>query len=122
MKSRIRIRCLFAVTDMHSSGTQSINKRCSVEVIGQSSPAVVATAFSVTIGCIHGVTGRTSNIGRAVCAGDITASAIVAVKGEDREDSTTTIAESAPRFPWIERTLLVGVVLCYGSILDTEVG
>ena len=83
---------------------------------------VIATAFSVAIGCIHGLTGRTSNIGSAACAGDITASAIVAVNGEDGEHSTATIAESAPRFPWIERTLLVGVVLCYGSILDSEVG
>ena len=106
---------------MYSSGTQSTNKRCSVEVIGQSSPVVVAMAFSVAIGCIHGVTGRTSNIGRAACAGDITASAIVAVNGEDGEHSTTTV-QSAPPFPWIERTLLVGVVLCNGSILDTEVG
>ena len=92
-----------------------------MEVIGQSSPVIVAADFSVAIGCIHGVTGRTSNIGRAVCASDITASAIVAVNGEDGEHSTTTI-ESPPSFPWIERTLLVGVVLCYGSILDTEVG
>ena len=52
---------------------------------------------------------------------NITAFAVVAVNGEDKGHSITTI-ERAPHFPWIEQTLLAGVVLCYRSISGTGVG
>ena len=59
--------------------------------------------------------------GEPLARANITAFAVVAVNGEDEGHSTTT-TERAPRFPWIEQTLLADVVLCYRSITGTRVG
>ena len=59
--------------------------------------------------------------GEPVARVNITGFAVVAVNGEGERHSTTTI-ERAPRFPWIEQTLLAGVILCYRSISGTGVG
>ena len=68
--------------------------------------------------CIDGVTGRTSNIVRAACTGNIIAFAVVAVNGEDKGWQSTTTIVRAPRFPRIERTLSARVVLCNSTVAD----
>ena len=57
---------------------------------------------------------------RAACTGNITAFAVVAVNGENEGWQSTTTIVRAPRFPRIERMLLVSVdvVLCNNTVAD----